>query len=117
MEWLNQNWTYLLLLVGVVLFLRFGGLGCGFAGRRTHPLSGSKHPRGDHTIVVSAPPTDPVSGRPVDPKTAVATIHHGCAVYFESRENRDRFEAAPDQFAPGADDAQKGAKHPHGGCC
>jgi YHS domain-containing protein len=119
MEWLNQNWTYPLLLVGVILFMRFAGMGCGFGGRRTHPSSASTHPGGRDTSLDSAAPTDPVSGRPVDPKTAVATIHHGQPVYFESRENRDRFEAAPDQFAPGADGdgTQKGARHSHRSCC
>ena len=40
MEWLTQNWTYLLLLLGVILFMRFGGMGCGFGGRRAHPAHG-----------------------------------------------------------------------------
>lgn len=31
MEWLQQNWINLLLLVGVILFLPFSGIGCGFA--------------------------------------------------------------------------------------
>lgn len=117
MEWLNQNWTYLLLLVGVILFMRFAGMGCGIGGRRTHPLYGSTHPDGHPTSFDAAAPTDPVSGRPVDPKTAVATIHHGRAVYFESRENRDRFEAAPEQFVSGRDSTQHSARHSHGGCC
>ena len=37
MDWLTQNWIYLLLLAGVVVFMRFGGMGCGMAGRRAHP--------------------------------------------------------------------------------
>lgn len=37
MEWLRQNWINLLLLVGVILFMRFSGMGCGFGGRRAHP--------------------------------------------------------------------------------
>ncbi len=118
MEWLTQNWTYLLLLVGVILLMRFGGMGCGFGGRRAHPAHGPSRQGSDDTSVESASPTDPVSRRSVDPKTAVATIYQGRAYYFESRENRDRFEATPDQFASAPGNDQKGAgHHPHGGCC
>ncbi|MBI2749704.1 MAG: YHS domain-containing protein [Burkholderiales bacterium] len=118
MEWLTQNWTYLLLLVGVILFMRFGGMACGFGGRRAHPTHGPRQQEGHDGPVESVPPTDPVSRRAVDPKTAVATIYQGRAYYFESRENRDRFEATPDQFAGATGDDQKGAgHHHHGGCC
>ena len=37
MDWLTQNWGYLLLLAGVIVFMRFGSMGCGMAGRRAHP--------------------------------------------------------------------------------
>lgn len=118
MEWLSQNWTYLLVLVGVLLFMRFGGMGCGFGGQRGH--AGHRNgTRGDADAPAEATSTtDPVSQRPVDPRSAVATLYRGRAYYFESRENRDRFEAAPEQFAgpPAADD---GGTHRDGGhgCC
>ena len=118
MDWLTQNWTYLLLLVGVILFMRFGGMGCGFGGRRTHPAHDPDRSRRVDTAAESAPAIDPVSGRMVDPMTAVATIYQGHAYYFESRESRDRFEAAPDKFARAPEGDQKGGgHHPHGGCC
>ena len=118
MDWLTQNWTYLLLLVGGIIFMRFGGMACGFGKRRAHPAHGPSRQEGDNTSVESGAPTDPVSRHIVDPKTAVATIYQGRAYYFESRENRDRFEATPDQFASALGDDQKGAgHHHHGGCC
>lgn len=117
MDWLTQNWIYLLLLVGVFLFLRFSGMGCGFAGRRARPAHGPDDPQGADTPVQSAAAADPVSRRMVDPKTAVATIYQGHAYYFESRENRDRFEAAPDRYAGAPRDQSKGAGHHKGGCC
>lgn len=118
MEWLTQNWTYLLLLVGVILFMRFGGMGCGFGGRRAQPEHKHDRQAGADTPVESAPATDPVSQRPVDPKSAVATVYQGRAYYFESRENRDRFEAAPDQYATALSEGDKAAgRHRHGGCC
>lgn len=118
MDWLTQNWTYLLLLVGVILFMRFGGMACGFGGRRAHPAHEPSRQGIDDTPVESASLTDPVSRRTIDPKTAVATLYQGRAYYFESRENRDRFEATPDQFASASGDDRKSAgHHHHGGCC
>lgn len=117
MEWLNQNWAYLVLLAGVILLMRFGGMGCGFAGRRKHASHGASHLGNDAAIRESVPSIDPVSGRPVDPMSAVATIHRGRAVYFETRENRDRFEAAPDRFATGQEGPSEAESHRHGGCC
>lgn len=118
MEWLQQNWINLLVLVGVILFLRFSGMGCGFGARHVRPQhSLDRQPHAD-TPVESASTTDPVSRRPVDPMSAVATVYQGRAYYFESRENRDRFEAAPDQYATAASDGEKAPGHdPHGGCC
>jgi YHS domain-containing protein len=95
MEWLSQNWTYLLLLVGVILFMRFGGMSCGFGGWRARPAHGPDHGEAADTPVECATTADPVSHRAVDPRTAVARVCQGRAHYFESRENRDRFEAAP----------------------
>jgi len=117
MEWLTQNWIKLLVLVGVLLFMRFGGMGCGFGGRRAHPEHRPGRQGGGNTPVESTPATDPVSQRPVDPTTAVATVYQRRAYYFESRENRDRFEAAPDQYATAPKDGDKDAGHEHQGRC
>ncbi len=121
MDWLTQNWTYLLLFLGVFLLMRFSGMGCGMGGRRAEP--GHRHeaePAKDEAVTAT-PTTDPVSLRPVDPASAVATVYQGRAYYFESRENRERFEAAPEQYASAkntatVDDSHKG-KHGHGGGC
>ncbi len=119
MEWLTQNWIYLLLLAGVMLFMRFGGAGCGFAGRRARPAHGPDHLGGANGPVENAEATDPVSRRAIDPKTAVATVYQGRAYYFETRENRDRFELAPDQFVNAPGDGRDAVAHRHhgGGCC
>jgi len=119
MEWLTQNWIYLLLLVGVILFMRFGGMRCGFSGRHAHPAQGPKRHGAEGTPIESSPPTDPVSQRRVDPKTAVASMYEGRAYYFESRENRDRFEAAPQTYVGPAsgEPGDQGHRHHRGGCC
>ncbi len=113
MEWLGQNWIYLLLAGGVIFLMRRGGLGCG-------PGSGHRH-GGGREDDASRPQTqaavDPVSGQPVDPKTAIATVYQGTAYYFATRENRDRFEAAPEQFARkggGHEGHEEHGRHRHG---
>lgn len=117
-EWLQQNWINLLVLAGVILFLRLSGMGCGFGGRRVRPQHRPDRQAGADTPAESATTTDPVSRRPVDPTSAVATVYQGRAYYFESRENRDRFEAAPDQYATVPQDDDQAARHRHhGGCC
>ena len=118
MAWLSENWPYLLVLVGVLLFMRFSGMGCGMGGRRGHsdPRHGGRGD--DHGPAEATSASDPVSQRPVDPRSAVATLYQGRAYYFESRENRDRFEAAPDQYTPAPRDGPQSAGPRHrGGCC
>lgn len=42
---------------------------------------------------------DPVSGSAVPIAGAITSVYQGKAYYFASKENRDRFEAAPQDFA------------------
>ena len=114
MQWLEQNWLFVLLGAGVSFFMmRGGGMGCGMgAGQGGSPGGASPHDHG--SAPMQAQTVDPVSGRPVEPSTAVSTVYRGVPVYFESRENRDRFEATPGQFA--LPQAQQPQSHRHGGC-
>lgn len=118
MEWLQQNWIYLALLVGVILFMRVRGVGR-FGARHSHSDHGHDQQAGSDASDEPGPATDPVSGRPVDPKSAVATVYQGRAFYFESRENRDRFEASPQKYAGPAsgEPREQGHRHHGGGCC
>lgn len=116
MEWLIQNWGSLLLLAVVLIFLsRRGGLGCGIGGHATHERSRLSD---DVKSSADSPPIDPVSGESVSRDTAPASAYRGRIYYFSSRENRDKFEAAPDKFAATAAGAP-GQPHRHGGhgCC
>jgi len=117
MEWLSQNWVYLLLLLGVVFMMARGGMGCGMGShhaRSRHDHGGGADRDGASVRVGT---TDPVNGHPVDPQTAVATVYRGRDYYFESRENRDRFEAAPEKYAgPAPVGHGEHAQRHHGGC-
>jgi YHS domain-containing protein len=109
MEWLRQNWVFILLVVGAILWMRRGGMGCGHGGgghRHDGSGEGGHHPEAGSNI-------DPVSGQAVDPQTAVTSAYQGKTYYFATRENRDRFEAAPEQYAAKPPE-QQGQRH---GCC
>lgn len=117
MEWLTQNWIWLLVLGGAFFMMRRGGMGCGMAGHSSHTehnVQGSDpSPRAD-----TAAPTDPVSGQAVDQGTAVSSVYRGRIYYFASRESRDCFEQAPDRYATAGaavgPEAEGHQQHRHG---
>ncbi len=151
MEWLSQNWIWVLLAVGVAFFLfrggglggghgghggGLGGLGGGHGGGLGGGLGGllgglghgghgggghGGHGGGGHggghgghgeqpdsRAASNAPEAaiDPVSGEAVRTAQALTSLYQGKIYYFASKENRDRFEAAPQEYA------QKAAGHP-----
>lgn len=118
MNWLSQNWIWLVLIVGFVLVVsRRGGMaGCGMGGYR-RPRGESASPpesRGGGTAF------DPVSRHAVTAGGAISSIYHGRAYYFESRENREAFEADPEKYLAAAgetgqpiDQGDNGYRHHH----
>ena len=60
MEWLAQNWVWLLFAAGIFLLMRRGGMGCGMGGHRRHRENAGADP------AASAGPVDPVSGERVN---------------------------------------------------
>lgn len=73
--------------------------GDGDGGRRTSPGG----------LLWVPPPTDvdPVCRKTVDTDTAKSSVHDGSVYYFCSRDCREKFEAAPDQFVG------SGSREPH----
>lgn len=78
---------------------------------------------GDATPDVPEAAVDPVSGETVRTGQALTSLYEGKVYYFASKENRERFEAAPQQYAHKASDHPAPAAHPaqHGArghrCC
>jgi hypothetical protein len=69
MAWLNENWIWLLVVVGgLVLMTRMNGMGmgCGMAHTRDRPRHGGSEPEGRD---LSRPVGDPQAG---------SHRHHGC---------------------------------------
>lgn len=142
MNWLLQNWIWVLLAVGVASFLfrgrgrgglggghgghggglggllggghgglggLLGGLGHGGHGGGGHGGSsshGGGHDDDPRPSNLPEAAIDPVSGAAVRTADALASAYQGKIYYFASKENRERFEAAPQDYA------HKAAGHP-----
>ena len=122
MSWLAQNWVWVVIGVAIAWFALRGGLGRlgghagghggGTLGGMGHGGHGGGHGghggETDERLPASAPEAavDPVSGEAVRTAHAVMSIHEGKIYYFASKENRERFEAAPHEYA------HKAAGHP-----
>ena len=118
MNWLSQNWLWVVLGIGVAYYLfvgRFGGHGAGHGGLigmghggHAGGGDGGHGDRPDSRAAANAPEAavDPVGGEAVRTAQALTSLHQGKIYYFATKENRDRFEAAPQEYA------QKAAGHP-----
>lgn len=128
MNWLSQNWFWVALAVAIAWWLLRSGLaghgrhghagghgrGAGglLGGLGGHEGHGGSH--GGHDEPPERPATpdapeaavDPVGGEAVRTAQALTSVHQGKIYYFASKENRDRFEAAPHEYA------HKAAGHP-----
>jgi YHS domain-containing protein len=102
MEWLSQDWLWILLALAVFVLMRRGGMSCGMGGFRREP---HEHPSRE-----AGPPRDPVNGHSVDPTHALTSIFDGRTYYFESEESRSEFNSDPQRFAGG------GMHRHHHGC-
>ena len=124
MNWLSQNWFWVALALAIAWWLwrsgfaRHGGHGHaggqgsgaggllgGLGGHEGH--GGSHRGHGEPTERPATPDApeaavDPVSGEAVRTAHAVTTVYEGRIYYFASKENRDRFEAAPREYAHNA---------------
>ncbi|HEX8011485.1 MAG TPA: YHS domain-containing protein [Casimicrobiaceae bacterium] len=146
MDWLSQNWIWVVVAIGAVIFFSRrgghgglgGGHGGGHGGGRLGGLLGGGHGglggghgglggvlggmghggghggssghggQHDDQRQPSNPPEaaiDPVNGAAVRTADALTSVYQGTIYYFASKENRDRFEAAPQEYA------QKAAGH------
>ncbi len=106
MNWLTQNWPWLLLGIGVLLLIRRAGCGMSGFGQR----HGSHHGSHDDRAPSERPPgrgratnpqivADPVTHEEVSTEHAITSVHQGRIYYFKTPESRQRFEAAPEQYA------------------
>jgi YHS domain-containing protein len=100
MDWLSQSWIYLVVAAVTLFLARHGGMGCVMG------TQGGNDTEVDERI-------DPVSGKIVPPDVSIAAGHQGRTYYLVSRENRERFEAAPHKYAPVPHAHSQGRRHGH----
>lgn len=98
MQWLAQNWIWIVFAIGVLLLMRRSGMRHGHSRGNDGPTLHHEDSR-DRDDSQSK---DPVSGERINPETAVNVLYQGRVYYFVSRENRDKFEATPAQYAAAA---------------
>lgn len=142
MQGISQNWIWIVAAIAILafFFLRRGGHGDGergglggfehggMGGFGHDGLGHGHHQRNDDDRRHASAPRleaaiDPVSGSAIPTAGAITSVYQGKAYYFASKENRDRFEAAPGDFAGKAEgvpiaageDAER-PRHRHHGC-
>ncbi|OGA68302.1 MAG: hypothetical protein A3G81_02785 [Betaproteobacteria bacterium RIFCSPLOWO2_12_FULL_65_14] len=124
MSWLAQNWVWVVVGIAIAWFFfrgRLGGLlespggygghhggGLGGHGSAHGGGAGAQEAQPDSAGLANAPDAaiDAVSGDAVRTAQALSSVYQGKIYYFATKENRDRFEAAPQEYA------HKAAGHP-----
>ncbi|MBI2717672.1 MAG: YHS domain-containing protein [Rhizobiales bacterium] len=132
METISQNWFLIVLALGVLAYFMFragrggfshggghGGLGLGGFGLGGHGHGGyGGHGGGDRssntTAQLPAAVIDAVDGSAVRAADALTSVYKGQVYYFASKENRDRFEASPQEFAAKAAGPDATSRPSHG---
>lgn len=129
---MSLNWLWIAIAIAVVFYFFDGILVQNTGGHRTDsrnlpdgPPLGGHASRAEHGVQTAsgsnanAPDAaiDPVGGEPLSTARALTSLHQGRVYYFSNKENRDRFEASPEEYAakvagyalPGS-----GAQYEHG---
>jgi YHS domain-containing protein len=125
MSSLGESWIWIVLAIGIVWFFMRGARGGMLGALGGHGGYQGAHDGRPQPAVPAETVADAVSGEAVRTAQALSSVYQGSVYYFASKENRERFEAAPQEYA------QKAAGHPaaaaapagerprrrHGGCC
>src|SRR6266545_4761048 len=99
MNWLSQNWVWIVVGIGLIWLMRRGGMaGCGM-GHAHHGAGGSGTQPGSPPSEKPGSSNDPVSGKGVETQHAITSYYQGHVYYFENPETRQRFEASPEKYA------------------
>ena len=133
---MSLSWLWIAIAIGVAFYFFRRGSGAHTGGHRTDSrnlLDGPRHGGDDGRAAHGAQPAsasnanapeaaiDPVGGEPLSTARALTSFHQGRVYYFANKENRDRFEASPEEYsgkvaghAVPASDAQHEHGHRHG---
>lgn len=96
MQWLAQNWIWIILVAGFFFLMRRGGCGGGM-NRQDHQGGDTHHSAEKDESAATA--IDPVNNVTLDTAVALNSVYREKVYYFGSAENRAIFEAKPEQYA------------------
>jgi YHS domain-containing protein len=127
MNLLSENWVWIALaLAGLAYFYlkgrrhSHGSIGLDDSGHRRSRHGGPRHDQHggqEHSSITSASASlaaiDPVSGAAVRTSDALSSAYRGRIYYFGSKDNRDRFEVSPQQYAAKVEDGDAVVDGPH----
>ena len=127
MEWLSQNWIWIIVAIGGFYFMtRMHGMGHGIGHSMGHAYRGDGDSPPANRELAPSTAFDPVSRRAVATGgSAISAIYRDRAYYFENREDRDAFEADPEKYIAGSpaagqpigsQDASYDRRRRRGGC-
>lgn len=129
MNWLAQNWIWLAVAIGVIWVLMrtdraHGHAGAGLLARLDGDHSHAGHSPAPQPWTAPEAAIDAVTGEAVGVAQALSTVYQEKIYYFASKESRERFEAAPQEYASKVAGQPLRAAVPaneprrrHGGCC
>jgi|GEM_PF-128866 len=118
MEVAMEALLYFALWAGLIFLMMRFGCGAHVMGRgHGHEKAGANEPEAvDRSSVRWVPPAkdvDPVCGKTVATDTAKSSVYSGSVYYFCSRECREVFEVAPDQYLGGNKPNYPKLEHSH----
>lgn len=119
MQWLTQNWLWIVLIIGIFMFMHRAGIRRGVAHGHSHDsdVHALRQPEiADRHDDANVLPKDPVSGEAVNTETALNTMYQGRVYYFASRENRGAFEASPARYGARVGERDEEHRHHRHGC-
>lgn len=111
MQWLTQNWIWIVVVIGFLLLMQRGR----FFARHGATHGAGMPMRGP--VASSGTALDPVSGNAVRTESALTSVRRGQIFYFESVDTRQRFEVDPEKYAANVPAAETHRSRGHGGCC
>ncbi|TAK88046.1 MAG: YHS domain-containing protein [Betaproteobacteria bacterium] len=128
MSWLAQNWVWVVVAIAIAWFLfrgRFGGVLESLGGHGGGHSLQDEQPERARLANAPEAAVDAVSGEAVRTAQALSSVYQEKIYYFASKENRDRFEAAPQDYAQkvaghpvrSAEPAHERPRRRSGGCC
>jgi YHS domain-containing protein len=107
--------VYFAIWAGIFFLMMRFGCGAHIMGHDNREEGGEPKDAGGASLRWMPPKSDidPVCNKSVNPEKAKSAVYDGNVFYFCSRECREVFEAAPDQYVGGGEAHRPNLEHSH----